>query len=501
MTRYQLVRTLASGGMAQVLEGLAIGAEGFERRVAIKRILPEDAADPQKRQMFLQEAHVGSRLHHGGIVQIVDFGTLDGNDFLVMEFVDGIDCKRATRRMHMPEGVALHIVAEVAHALHYIHNVKDEQGQPLGIVHRDVSPQNILLSWDGDVKISDFGIALSTLRREHTATGVVKGKLRYMAPEQARARVVTAAADIYALGATLDFLLGDTFDGDVPFMRPSDSRCADAVARGVSTACAQLMGDMTQIEAGLRPNASDVARRAGTLAAQVLGRDGRSALRQWLEQCRAQEKTSALDDLMGLCLTQLPGGEERAFTVTRHTAVEASSSTRARTVAELSRGRLRVRRRVAAAFAAAVPLVAAAAFAWVSQGSKTQAPSPQQSHGPRVVALPTPAAEPPAAQPRTPPVPASPVALAKPNTARVPRKATEAVTAQGWFAVGGAKFMGGAVSLDGKVVGHAPIQVQAKVGKHVVAVFDATSRKLLLKKPIDIREANTRFVPLRLLSN
>src|SRR6185369_12337045 len=185
--RYRLVRTIASGGMAQVLEAVCQGMDGFERRVAIKRLLPQHLRDGGRRRMFFDEASIGSRLHHGGVVQIFDYGLIDGAAFIAMEFVDGVDALRA---------VSLHVISEVAHALAYIHDVKDEHGEPLGIVHRDVSPQNILLSWDGDVKLSDFGIALSLGREEHTAEGVVKGKMPYMPPEQALGKRVDSAADV-----------------------------------------------------------------------------------------------------------------------------------------------------------------------------------------------------------------------------------------------------------------------------------------------------------------
>jgi serine/threonine protein kinase len=167
--------------------------------------------------MFFEEARIGSRLHHGSIVPIFDYGLIDGSEFLAMEYVDGLDALRAVSGPSagidpMPEGIALHVAAEIAHALAYIHDLRDDENRPLAIVHRDVNPPNILLSWNGDVKLSDFGIALARVhaasRDEPTALGGVQGKLHYMAPEQARGESVSAPADVYALGATLDALLG-----------------------------------------------------------------------------------------------------------------------------------------------------------------------------------------------------------------------------------------------------------------------------------------------------
>jgi serine/threonine protein kinase len=322
--RYRLVRTIASGGMAQVLEAASQGMDGFERRVAIKRLLPQHLRDGGRRRMFFDEAQIGSRLHHGGVVQIMDYGLIDGAAFLAMEFVDGVDTLRALtlsgENRVMPEGIALHVISEVAHALAYIHDVKDEAGEPLGIVHRDVSPQNILLSWDGDVKLSDFGIALCMQREEQTAEGVVKGKLPYMAPEQALGERVNAAADVYALGATLATLLGGRAIGPAMSDEEAWGRVVEARERGVSAAVAELIGACTCRDPRDRLRAADVAAAAGSLAFQKLSRGARATLRDWLAKLKPKDQEgSALDDLMGLCLVpvalQDDGG--RTFTVSQ----------------------------------------------------------------------------------------------------------------------------------------------------------------------------------------
>ncbi len=309
--------------MAQVLEAASQGMEGFERRVAIKRLLPQHLRDGGRRRMFFDEASIGSRLHHGGVVQIMDYGLIDGAAFLAMEFVDGVDALRAVTLSGddrvMPEGIALHVISEVAHALAYIHDVKDEHGEALGIVHRDVSPQNILLSWDGDVKLSDFGIALCMQREEQTAEGVVKGKLPYMAPEQALGERVNAAADVYALGATLSTLLGGRAMGPAMTDEEAWARVVEARERGVSAAVAELIGACTCRSPGDRLRAADVAAAAGSLAFQKLSRGARATLRDWLSPLKPREQEgSALDDLMGLCLVPVPGDDGgRQFTVSQ----------------------------------------------------------------------------------------------------------------------------------------------------------------------------------------
>jgi len=309
--------------MAQVLEAASQGMEGFERRVAIKRLLPQHLRDNGRRRMFFDEASIGARLHHGGIVQIMDYGLIDGAAFLAMEFVDGVDALRAVTLSGddrvMPEGIALHVISEVAHALAYIHDVKDEHGEPLGIVHRDVSPQNILLSWDGDVKLSDFGIALCMQREEQTAEGVVKGKLPYMAPEQALGERVNAAADVYALGATLATLLGGRAIGPAMTDEEAWARVVEARERGVSAAVAELIGACTCRSPADRLRAADVAAAAGSLAFQKLSRGARATLRDWLSPLKPREQEgSALDDLMGLCLVPVAGDDGgRQFTVSQ----------------------------------------------------------------------------------------------------------------------------------------------------------------------------------------
>ena len=313
--------------MAQVMEAVAFGLGGFERRVAIKRLLPQHARDGERRRMFFEEARIGSQLHHGGIVPIFDYGLIDGSEFLAMEYVDGLDALRAVSGPSdgiepMPEGIALHVAAEIAHALAYIHDLRDEDNRPLAIVHRDVSPPNILLSWNGDVKLSDFGIALARVKApapdQPAALGGVQGKLHYMAPEQARGEPVCASADVYALGATLDALLGGGALRPVSSDESGNAREVAAQQRGLSLpVCALIHSCMTR-DPRFRPTAADVAARAGVLASRLLGTDGRGALRAWLEPVRARmQQAGALDDLMGLCLVPIERDGARAFTISR----------------------------------------------------------------------------------------------------------------------------------------------------------------------------------------
>jgi tRNA A-37 threonylcarbamoyl transferase component Bud32 len=215
--RYQLGERLGEGGMAEVFRAEMTGAAGFIKAVAIKRIRPDLATDEQITAMFLQEAQVARRLEHGGIVQIYDLGIEDGVPYLVIELVDGVSLDRVLREQRGPLEIAdaLQIVEHVAAALHHAHRLADAAGQPTPVVHRDVNPRNILVSRDGVVKLTDFGIAkawhLPSITqlgsRLGTLPGTVKGTLGYLSPEQAAGAPIDAHTDQFSTGVVLYELL------------------------------------------------------------------------------------------------------------------------------------------------------------------------------------------------------------------------------------------------------------------------------------------------------
>ncbi len=217
--RYQLLERIARGGMAEVFKAKSYGVEGFEKVVVLKRILPELAQNQSFVDMFLHEARLSVALSHANIVQVFDLGREEDTYFIAMEYVLGADlaqCLRKCRRegRAVPVEIAVLIVCEVARALDYAHRRKDARGRNLGIVHRDISPQNILISREGEVKVTDFGIAKAVSLMEDG--GTVRGTYAYMPPEQARGEEVDARADIYSLGVTLFEMLG----GENPFVAP-----------------------------------------------------------------------------------------------------------------------------------------------------------------------------------------------------------------------------------------------------------------------------------------
>lgn len=207
--RYILAKKIARGGMAEIFLGKQVGEDGFQRLCAIKRILPHYAADQEFIQMFRDEAHICKRLQHANIVRVEGFEEVDGSFAIIMEYVDGADLRsllhaveQAKKRIPVP--MACYIIAEAARGLHYAHTKLDDiTQQPLGIVHRDISPQNILVSFEGECKVTDFGIADAESKLTETRPGIVKGKYSYMSPEQISAKPVDARTDVFALSIVL----------------------------------------------------------------------------------------------------------------------------------------------------------------------------------------------------------------------------------------------------------------------------------------------------------
>lgn len=201
--RYSIVKPLDKGGMAEVFLGKSASLEGFDKVVAIKRVLPELARNERFVNMFLDEAKISLHLDHANIVSVFDVGRSGQSYFIVMEFIDGTNLKRLIEGHAMPVGLACYVAVEVCKALVYAHEKLDAKGQPQHIVHRDISPPNILISRDGEVKLTDFGLAAAASQIESTDPGVVKGKFAYLSPEAAVGEEVDLRADVFGLGVVL----------------------------------------------------------------------------------------------------------------------------------------------------------------------------------------------------------------------------------------------------------------------------------------------------------
>jgi serine/threonine-protein kinase len=228
--RYQLLKKLATGGMAQIYLARQLGPEGFEKFLVVKRILPHLAENDEFITMFLDEARIAARLNHPNVVQIFDLGAQDDSFFIAMEFIHGEDVRRVWKHADkvgkpIPLPLICRIIIDACAGLDYAHKKLDQSGRALNIVHRDISPQNILVSFEGGVKIVDFGIAKAADQATVTKSGVLKGKYSYMSPEQAAGQPIDCRTDIFALGVVLYELL----TGTRLFKRATDIQTLNAV--------------------------------------------------------------------------------------------------------------------------------------------------------------------------------------------------------------------------------------------------------------------------------
>ncbi len=220
-SRYTILRKVTDGGTAEIFLAKQHGAQGFEKTVVLKRIFTTFYADPQFRHMLVDEAHVAMSLNHSNIVQVLDLGEADGRYFLALELVDGWSLDRILKRakaagVQMPPPLALYVTAEVCRALAYAHAKRRPDGKPLGIVHRDVSPHNVLISEQGEVKLTDFGIAKAMNKTEKSLGNLIKGKVAFMSPEQAAAAPLDARSDLFSVGTILYAMITRRHPFDAP---------------------------------------------------------------------------------------------------------------------------------------------------------------------------------------------------------------------------------------------------------------------------------------------
>lgn len=206
--KYRLIAHLATGGMAEIFVATQSSLAGFQKLIVIKRILPNLSREKRFVEMFLDEARIAATLNHPNVVQIFDLGCIAGQYFIAMEYLPGESlsaviraCRK--RRIRLPHGLAAGMILQAAEGLHHAHTMNGPDGKPLNIVHRDVSPQNIFILYDGLAKVVDFGIAKAALRNTKTRTGTLKGKYAYMSPEQITGRELDARSDVFALGVVL----------------------------------------------------------------------------------------------------------------------------------------------------------------------------------------------------------------------------------------------------------------------------------------------------------
>ncbi|MFO0685558.1 MAG: serine/threonine-protein kinase [Sandaracinus sp.] len=336
--RYEVLGRLAQGGMAEIFLARAAGAAGVARIVVVKRILPSAEKSADVTGAFIGEARVLARLSHPALVSIEEFGEQDRKHFLVMEWVRGVSLRRVINALGgatgrsldatvksrpsarlaagapgggeafekdplrekggMPWPIAARIFADLAAGLHHAHVAQDERGRPLKIVHRDVTPENVIVTWDGGPKLLDFGIAKSTIDPQKTAAGVLKGKLQYIAPEQYQGKALDARSDVFALGACMYEALA----GESLYARASEYETVAAIVLDPSVPSVRAV----------RP---DVPEELDAIVARALvkDRDGRTAsadeISAALEKLLVEKGQGVRDADVGAWLTKLFPGE------------------------------------------------------------------------------------------------------------------------------------------------------------------------------------------------
>lgn len=244
--RYFLLNKIAKGGMAEIFRAKSVGAEGFAKTIVIKRILPHFTEEEGFVTMFQDEAKVASHLNHANVVQIFDFNKVDELFYIAMEYVEGQDLKRvldvgARKGKPLSIAQAVHVVIEAGQGLDYAHK-REVDGSPLSIIHRDVSPHNVMVSYNGETKIMDFGIAKATSRSTKTRVGTVKGKCAYMSPEQARGKPLDPRSDLFALGV----VLWEMLSGKRLFVGESDYETLNNVLRADVPSLRELNPDVPE---------------------------------------------------------------------------------------------------------------------------------------------------------------------------------------------------------------------------------------------------------------
>ncbi len=459
--RYELQRRLAAGGMAEVWLAIAHGEAGFTRRVAVKQLFPVDGDDGSFERMFLDEARITSRLHHAGIVSILDFGIEAGRPFQVLELIEGFDASRLeqwgrAQGRPLPVGLALHVCAVVGHALHFAHVARDDAGAPLNIVHRDVSPHNVLVSRAGDVKLSDFGIAFAEGRLEKTLGGVARGKPAYMAPEQAVRGAMDGRTDVFALGCVLHALVtGESALRDenalVDLLSGQELTLSSELPEPIKAVVAQAT---RRNKAERYDTAEAMALACAQLLPQFLSEDPRTALAGWVASVAPEH---------------VPEVAARATPV----------------VVPPARSRVGP-----LAVVASVGALAAGA-AWLLR------PTPVVKA--EVVPPPTLVEKKPIEAPPTPPplvVEQSPEPTPTPAKVVAKKVAPPVVaTGTGVVSIGGERFLRGEVLIDGASYGFAPGRFELPVGPHRVEIVTSGGERVGPKELI-VKRQHTTSSPL-----
>jgi tRNA A-37 threonylcarbamoyl transferase component Bud32 len=481
--RYELLRLLARGGMAEVYLARRMGASSVEKRLVLKRILPERARDPRFVELFVNEARLSMSLAHANIVPVFDFGRVDDELFLVMEHVPGADLgallqRAAAAGRPLDPVLVAAIGAAACEGLDYAHRRTDAGGKPLGIVHRDVTPRNLLISRAGEVKLVDFGVA--SLGGD--PSGRVRGTPAYMAPEQARGESVDARADLYALGLVLNEALSGIK------ARPGDTTAALAAA---------ARGEAPPLPDAVPPELAGAIRRSLAAApgerwpdAAEMGR----ALDAFVVAARASrpDEGPPARRLAAWLAALVPDGDDDAarsgsLAAAAHAPGEATVRSVAETLAEAEEARpappAPAPPRRARWILVPLAAVAVAAAVWALRRAPALPPMARDVDA----AVATPDARPPVDAPRAhdaPPV-ATPDAAPAPKMAPPPpRRYPVVINSKPWAKV----------FIDGKYVDDTPVEVSLPAGRHRVRLenpHDGTHKEVIVDVPRDRRVIET----------
>ncbi len=310
--RYRVIKRLASGGMAEVFVAESAGIEGFKKQVAIKRVLPQLSKKEQFIAMFLDEARLSAHLSHSNVVSVFDIGVGDGTYFIVMEYVDGADLKAVVEHRKkinrtLPVEAAVFIAAKMCQGLAYAHELEND-GKHLHIVHRDITPANVLITKYGEVKIVDFGLAKASSQLAESDAGVIKGKFGYLAPETVLEQGVDQRVDVFAVGIILwEMLSGKRlFFGDTDFATVRLVR--DAVIPPITKINGAVPAELERLLA--RVLAKDPANRYGT--ARELGRDLTRFLYRYGHAVNEDDIALLVRDAMGASAAPVDGTQKIA---------------------------------------------------------------------------------------------------------------------------------------------------------------------------------------------
>jgi serine/threonine protein kinase len=300
--KYLLIEKIAAGSLTELFRAKIIGVQGFEKPIAVKRLLPSLTSETKLVRAFIDEANLAALLNHQNIIQIYDFGSIDSSHFIAMEYLFGKDLRMITQKsveenVSFPLEYSFHITSKICAGLDYAHKIKDFQGNSLNLVHRDISPQNIIITYEGDVKLVDFGIARAATQSTKTQVGMIKGKVAYMSPEQAEGKQIDHRSDIFATGILFyEMVTGRRmFEGDTLHMlskvRSADYTPAEnfvqnlppkvyeilhhALSRDPENryqSCGEMLADLEECiyERGFKPNPRELSKYMNMLFAQEI---------------------------------------------------------------------------------------------------------------------------------------------------------------------------------------------------------------------------------------